>query len=238
MSGAAVFLIAFFTSVLSAIGAVYIVERLHVFDAPRVEVPVATVPVLQGQTEQDARANLQALALGLFVVGRESDKTAKPETVLRQSVPPGQKVEAGSVINVVLAEPVFEMPDLVGKTREEAEAILKKAGLEVSYGEPMPHATVAAGSIAAQSRRMGASFRPGDEVELRASAGPAEVEVPKLVGLSLANAQKQLTAAGLGHAVRWVDMAETASYVVLRQEPKEGTKAKPNDVVTLFINRD
>ncbi len=238
MNGSMVFLVAFFTSVLTSVGAVYLVERLQIFEQPQAEPQQAVVPSLTGQAEKDAMGNLQALGLSLFVVGRESDKDAKPGTIVRQSTAPGQKVAPGTVVNVVLAEAVHEVPDLIGKAREEAEEALKKSGFNVSYGEPLAHAEIPEGKIAAQSPKAGASLKPGEEVELRPSAGPAEVDIPKVTGFSLSHAKKTLESAGLKHMVRWVDLPETASYVVLRQIPDAGGKAKPNDQITLVINRD
>ncbi|MEN9579365.1 MAG: hypothetical protein RJA70_2374 [Pseudomonadota bacterium] len=239
MNGSSVFLVAFFTSVLASVGTVFLVERLHVFEPPAAPpAELAVVPSLSGQSEAEARANLQALGLGLFVVGRESQKEAKPGTVIRQAIAPGQKANPGEVQSVVLAEAVFEVPEIVGQARDAAEAKLKEAGFVASFDAPLSHAQIPAGNIAAQSPKAGTTLKPGEEVELRVSAGPAEVEIPKLVGFSLAHAKNVLAEAGLQHAVRWVDLPETATYVVLRQTPDEGTKVQPDATVTLVINRE
>jgi beta-lactam-binding protein with PASTA domain len=63
------------------------------------------------------------------------------------------------------------------------------------------------------------------------------VEVPKLVGFTLPTAKADLEKAGLKVApIHWVNLAETTSYLVLRQKPAPGTKVPPGSEVTVTVN--
>ena len=67
--------------------------------------------------------------------------------------------------------------------------------------------------------------------------GPGDVEVPKIVGLSLKKAKTDVEKLGLKAAVRWVSLAETDTYVVLSQKPAAGQKLKPGSDVQMTVNR-
>ena len=76
MNASTVILIAFFTSAATATAG-------------------EMVPELAGLTEADARANAAAANIALFVAGREPTPGRKPGTVVRQSIPAGQRANLG-----------------------------------------------------------------------------------------------------------------------------------------------
>jgi beta-lactam-binding protein with PASTA domain len=57
------------------------------------------------------------------------------------------------------------------------------------------------------------------------------------MGLGLMVAKANLEKVGLKPAVRWVSMAETATYVVLNQKPAPGEKVKPGGEIELTVNQ-
>jgi beta-lactam-binding protein with PASTA domain len=63
------------------------------------------------------------------------------------------------------------------------------------------------------------------------------VEVPKLLGLGLEKAKKEAEEAGLELAIQWVALAETATGVVLSQDPRAGETVAPAAKVTVSVNR-
>ena len=86
MHASTVILVAFLTSVLTTTGAVFVIERLGIFEQAE---PQASVPNVRGLSEADARTNLEVAGLVPLVGPREVSTEAKPGTVLRQSVPAG-----------------------------------------------------------------------------------------------------------------------------------------------------
>jgi serine/threonine-protein kinase len=74
-------------------------------------------------------------------------------------------------------------------------------------------------------------------VTLIVTSGPAEIQAPKLMGLSLERAKEKLGELGLSAQVRWISRAETVTYVVLSQKPSPGEPVAPKSSVEVVINR-
>jgi serine/threonine-protein kinase len=238
MNGSSVFLIAFFTSILTATGTVYLIERLHLLEPPREQVELAEVPDLKGLSEMDARENLKAQKLSLLVKSRVPSGEGKPGTVIGQSVVPGQKVPAGHPVAVTIADALPKVPSVVGLSVEEATAQLEKQGFRIKVGDKIADATIAEGKIIAQTPQADGVLEKDGAVLVQVSLGPADVEVPKVVGKSLTAAKEDLEKAGLKLApVRWVSIAETATFVVLSQKPEPGKPVKPGTEIQLSANR-
>jgi serine/threonine-protein kinase len=94
--------------------------------------PVA-IPDVTGQTPEQATRNLEALGFRVERVqdGR-SDKVDTGE-VMAVSPAPGGPVPFGSTVKIQVSSgpPLVTVPDVVGKSGDEATAILQAAGLEV-----------------------------------------------------------------------------------------------------------
>lgn len=235
MNNSTVFLIAFFTSLMTATGTVYLIERLHLMSDDK---QMVVVPNLRGLPEEDAMANVKSLGL-LFMIGnREASAEVKEGAVIRQSIPPGQSVAAGQPITVTLAEALPKVPVVEGKSVEEATATLQQAGYQIIVGEPIANPAVSAGKIVSQVPRAGSPLAKDQSVTVRVATGPTDVEVPKVIGMTFSTAKTQLEGLGLKAKVRWVSLAETASNIVLRQTPEPASKAQPGAEVELVINRD
>jgi beta-lactam-binding protein with PASTA domain len=235
MNRSIVFIIAFFTSVLTAAATSILMPRLLAQLQHR-EPQTVAVPALSGLSEADARTNLQAIGLVTMVGAREPNGKAAPDTVIGQSPPPGQRVQAGQPVSITLAAALPKVPDVVGRTVEEATRVMEEAGYAVQVGAPLPDPTIAKGLVVAQSPKAGTALEVKSAVVVQPSAGPDAVEVPKLVGTLLPAAKADLEKAGLKAVVQWVNLAETTSYLVLRQKPAPGTKAPPGSEVTVTVN--
>lgn len=236
MHGSSIFLIAFFTSILTATGTVYVIERLHLLE-PAQEA-LSEVPDVQGLSEADARENLRAHKLSLVIKARVASAQGKPGTVIGQSVPAGQKVPENHPIAVTLAEEPPKVPSVIGLTVAEATAQLEKQGYKLTLGELAVDPNVPEGRIISQAPPPDGALEKGGGVVVQVSAGVGEVEVPKVVGKSVNDAKQLIEKAALKLSpVRWVSVAETATYVVLSQKPPAGEKVKPGDTIELTANR-
>jgi serine/threonine-protein kinase len=237
MHGSTVFLVAFLTSALTATGTVYVIQRYNVLssDSPAARAE-AVVPSLVGLSEADARANAKTANLSLFVAARESAKD-KVGTVLRQSIPSGQRVPAEHPINVVLSLGLTKVPSVTGVSVADATSRLAASGYKLEVSEKVPSPTVADGAVVDQSPAAESELEAGGVVKVRVSGGSPEVAAPKLVGLSVQNAQKEIEKLGLKPVVRWVSLAETQAFIVLSQKPPAGEKVKAGGDVEIVANR-
>ena len=95
------------------------------------------MPDLVGLEEEPARSAIENMGLVLTVDGQEPHPTWPAFTIIKQSIPAGAAVEAGSTINVVLSQgPVLlEVPDIRGMSFEEAETLLNSMDLVVQKYE-------------------------------------------------------------------------------------------------------
>jgi eukaryotic-like serine/threonine-protein kinase len=242
MNASTVILIAFFTSAATATGTVLLLHKAGVV-APAatasaaLEPQLVVVPDFTSVTEADARANAAVSHVGVLVAGREAAAGKKPGTVVRQSIPPGARVPRDHLVGIVLADELPKVPKVVGLSAADATLKLEQAGFKVSTGPKVPDATVPDGAVIAQTPGGDEALEKGGSVVLRVSAGPAEVEVPRVTGSVVQRAKTDLEKAGLKPKVEWVSVAETQGLIVLRQTPAAGQKAKPGTEVTIVANQ-
>ena len=235
MNGATVFLITFFTSIATSCGTVYLIDRLHLFEEPQQE--TVLVPNLEGLSETQARASAERLGLLVLVDKREASATEAEGTVLRQSLPSGQMAFKGERLSLTLAKAVPLVPTVMGMDLERATDTLQSLGYEVR-DEQVDDADVPAGQIVSQRPLPGVALAEKGVVTLGVSAAVEQLEVPRLLGFSHAKATEMLKEQGFEASVRWTNLAETGSGVVLNQVPKPGEKADRGSTVQLVINRD
>ncbi len=236
MHGSTAFLIAFLTSALTSTGTVYVIQRYKILpnDAPAHAEAVG--PSLVGLSEADARENAKTARLAVFVVAREASKE-KAGSVLRQSIAPGQRVPEAHPVNIVLSSGLTKVPSVTGATVADATARLSASGYRIEVGEQVPSPTVAEGSVIDQTPPAESEAEAGSVIKVRVSSGSPGVAAPKLVGLGVQTAQKEIEKAGPKPVVRWVSLAETQGYVVLSQKPPPGEKLKPGAEIEIVANR-
>ncbi len=234
MNAFGVMFLTFVTAALTATGTVYVIEQKHLFhNEPVVEV---TVPDLRGLSEREARENLRALGLVYLATPREAS-SATAGTVVRQSVPGGQRLPRSHPVSVTLADELPKVPAVVRMTQADATAKLQQAGYKVELGPKVADETVPEGSVVTQEPTTGTPYPKDRVVTLYLSAPSVEVELPKVVGKNVNTAKAELEKLGLTVNVRWLSVAETSTYIVLSQDPPPKTKLKAGDAVQLSANR-
>jgi beta-lactam-binding protein with PASTA domain len=241
MRGFALLVAAVLVSIVTSVATVLSMERLKLIapPPPAHEQPAAKVgvPSLKGLSEEDARQNLKALGLVFLVSERKAVSGAGPGTVVEQSPAAGQQVEPHGSISVSLARELSKVPSVVNRTLTEATALLAPLGYKLEQAEPLADAQIPKGHIVSQLPAADAPHETDKPVVVRVSAGPGELEVPKLLGQGLEQAKAQVKALGLSLKILWTQMGETPTYVVLSQNPLAGKKLKPGEPVTVTVNR-
>ena len=124
----------------------------------------ARVPNAIGKSSNTARSMLEAAG---FIVSVETEmtNTAPAGTVLRQSAPPGSRIEVGVMITLKVARPLPKIPKVIGKTLTNAKRTLKNAGFEIGK---VTHQTSSKkqGTVISQSPAARTSARLGRAVSL------------------------------------------------------------------------
>ncbi|MGQ0823932.1 MAG: PASTA domain-containing protein [Actinomycetota bacterium] len=128
-----------------------------------------------------------------------------------------------------------EVPGLVGRAVDDARARADAAGLAFDVVEERA-APDAAGTIIDQDPTAG-SFTRGDGIDVVVSTGPANVEVPDLIGVPIAEADAALNAAGLVVAPREEFHDTVPLDHVIALEPSPGTEIAPDSTVVVVKSK-
>ena len=92
----------------------------------------AAVPDVVGKSVDDARTALERAGFRVSVVTRE-DEERDPGTVLEQTPGAGASAQRGAAVTIVVAEETkqVDVPRVVGRSKDEATAVLSRRGLNV-----------------------------------------------------------------------------------------------------------
>src|ERR1700692_2739008 len=117
------------------------------------------------------------------------------------------------------------MPNLVGKSSADAQAILQGRGLQLKVVDRV-YSDLPANAVARQSPSEGERMKVAQNAHVVLSLGPQNVTTPSLVGESLRVARIQLLQVGLqlGEVTTFAAPA-AMSDTILQQTPLPGTRA-------------
>ncbi len=200
---------------------------------------LATVPDLSGKTR--AQAEAAVTAAGLVPQGESALAPGRPlGRVFSQSPDGGAHVHRGTAVRFKVAVhllPAFVVvPDLMGKTKAQADAMLAAAGLHadgsmhLAPGKPP-------GRVYEQSPAAAAHVAPGATVHFKVAVlvihppPPALVSVPNLIGLTPAQANAALSARGLASDGRIDLNLHKPLHRVYSQNPASATLVAPGSTV-------
>jgi eukaryotic-like serine/threonine-protein kinase len=128
---------------------------------------VATVPFVEGQSEEEATANIEAAGL-IPEVTREPSDEVEEGIVSEQDPPGGTEVSAGDTVTITVSEgpPTQELRDLTGLPADQAAAALEQFGLDVTQQELAEGCGEDPGAVCDQDPSPGTPVSPGDSVTL------------------------------------------------------------------------
>jgi eukaryotic-like serine/threonine-protein kinase len=161
-------------------------------------VQMVTVPKLHGHTASEAASILKAHQLQRGRVNeRYSPNVAKGDVISSQPAA-GARVEHGSKVNLLVSNGPrpLTVPDVHGKTFDDAKAFLASLGFVV--GDPVERFsdTVPTGQVLASNPPPGTSSFAGATVTLVVSKGPQLYQVPDVTGKKIQDAIAIINRAG------------------------------------------
>jgi eukaryotic-like serine/threonine-protein kinase len=194
-------------------------------------------PDFRGITEKKARALADSQGITIVRTEQRDAPEKRPGEILEQDPAPGTLLQpTNKEIRVVIAKGKEDVriPDVVGKTLEEARTELENAGFEVP--DPLPQdSNKTPGTVLSQDPKPNARGSTGSDVKLTIASLPL-LEVPKVTGKYLRAAKTELQEVGLEvGAVRRVEHAEHGEGYVLRQDPASGAKVPFGTEITLTV---
>lgn len=187
------------------------------------------VPAVINMTLHEADDVLNKAGLYLKIEGEDFDGSVPPGKVIRQDIPPGNKVKEKRQIRVVISKGprVHSVPSVVGESLADAEAVLLQKGLKIGKVITVHSDSVEKGKIVAQRPEPDERLR--DMITALVSAGPHEATYycPDLQNRTLESAKELVGRLGLT-----VEIKGTGD-LVKAQKPKPGTLVKTGDIIYL-----
>jgi beta-lactam-binding protein with PASTA domain len=198
----------------------------------------AQVPTVQGLPADEA-ADLLREAGFESERRREFSDSVRSGRVIETTPPEGTSVRRGSTVTLVVSrgKQKVAVPDVEGRSRDEAERLLRDAGLQPAVTE-QEDAAADAGTVLDQDPAAGTRVAQGRTVNLVVARPPAEVPVPGVIDETEEDAVGTLEDAGFD-----VDVEETPAEtpdedgIVLEQDPDPETPRPRGSEVTIMVGR-
>jgi serine/threonine-protein kinase len=207
------------------------------------------VPRVVGMRSPQAVETMRIAGLKPAVKSVFSDEQSG--LVVAQDPKPDAKVQPGAEVrlNVSRGPQDIQVPEVVGKTEQEALDQLQTAGFAVAtFDVPSDQPK---GTVVAQDPPGGTEVKTGSRVRINVSTGktegqttsppppppatPATVTVPDLVGQNRKSAAEQTRSLGLKVVIRYVPSEEAVGTVV-SQSPAAGTSRKRGEGVLVNLS--
>jgi eukaryotic-like serine/threonine-protein kinase len=195
------------------------------------------VPQVAGLTLKSAQGRLERAGLKSSV-REESSDTVEKGRVISATPQEGQRVDKGSEVALVVSTgpEQLEVPDVTGKSFDEASSELEAAGFKVTRKD-QETADEDPGSVLSQAPKAGAQAAKGSAITLTVAKEPAEIDVPDVTGEDQGAAIARLSSAGfkIERQEKDVDSPE-GDGVVIEQDPAGG-KAEKGTTVTIVVGK-
>ncbi|MFD6113443.1 Stk1 family PASTA domain-containing Ser/Thr kinase [Streptomyces yangpuensis] len=193
---------------------------------------VSVVDVLNMKYEEAEKA-LKDKGFQVDRKTQESDRT--PGTVLDQNPKAGSEAEKNSVITLTVAkeQSKSEVPDLKGKTKDEAEKALKAVNLRLgSVTESDQQAGAPPGTVIGQQIAAGQQIEQGKSVGITIAKAAQATVVPNFAGRTLGQYKNELQRANLRVGI--VTGPSDDNAIVVGTDPQPGTPGTSGQAVNVF----
>ena len=131
-----------------------------------------TIPDVQGFSFDAAKDRLEEL--GLTVEKQTADDEAERDQVINTNPSPGEAVQVGSTVTIIVSRGQTTVPNVVNMSQEDAEAALEDAGLEVGDVQQDAEAEQESGIVSDQSLASGQRVPRGTAITITVSDRPEE----------------------------------------------------------------
>ena len=198
-----------------------------------------TVPDLSKMTEDEAKAALKKLRLGVNVQTGTSDDVPEGQ-VYDQSPAAGTKVDVHTqvTINISSGKEKFSLDDVTGMQYQQAQAQLENDGLVVSLEFDYSD-SVGSDMVISTSPEAGSQVVKGDTITITASKGKETKTtiVPNLLGHNIDDAIQMIKDAGLTYNGKSSDYSDSYSEnQVMNQSISAGKTVDEGTTISLTVS--
>ncbi|MFI6050342.1 Stk1 family PASTA domain-containing Ser/Thr kinase [Streptomyces violascens] len=197
------------------------------------------VPALIGQSEDAAKKKLSGAGLGVKKVDRQFSDTVERGQVISTDPATGARIRGNGWVTLVVSRgpETAQVPKLDGMPLDQAKSELQKAGFAPGDTASEFNESVPQGSVIRTDPAAGVKRHTDTAVSMVVSKG-APVDVPGVVGDSVADATAALQNAGLQVTVApdQVNSVQDAGKVAAQSAAEHAQLAK-GDSVTLTVSK-
>ncbi len=201
-----------------------------------------TVPDLTGKAVAQARVELQKKDLSLAQKGTESNDRFEKGLIVRQDPAAGSRIRITRAVQVFTSSGsgTVTVPDLSGKTLDEALTLLQADGLTKGRLSQVHTPRLPAGRILDQRPVQGTVVERGLPVGLLLSQGDLDdlYIMPDLIGLRVDGVIGRLNGWGFKVAdIRYVYYPGAAAGLIVKQAPPNGYRVQKRNRISLEVSR-
>lgn len=205
-------------------------------EKPIAEAEQVKIPLVANKDRAEAEKVLKDAGFEVTVEQTTHDKIARGKAIGTDPAA-NASVDRGTEIKLLVSSgrEITDVPDLTGKTTEEAVQLLKDAKLVLNK-EVKEDASddVPKGKIITQTPPQGSQVSTGTKVTITVSTGPEDVRVPVVTGQQVEDARENLESAGFKVVVQNVDSVERKGQVL--SATSEGEKLAKGSEITLEVS--
>ena len=201
-----------------------------------------TVPNLIGQTIGQARAELVKKDLSVSPKGTESSDRWERGLIVRQDPAAGSRIRVTTAVRVTTSSgsEKVTVPDLVGKSLDEALTMLQAGGLAKGKLTQVHTPRLPAGRILDQRPAPGAVVERNLPVGLLLSQGDVDDSfiMPDLIDRRANRVIGRLKALDFKVAdIRYVYYPGAAAGIIVKQDPPSGFRVQKRNRISLEVSR-
>ena len=197
-----------------------------------------TMPATDGRPLAEVQAELNAMGLASTVEEEFSDYVASG-SITRSDPEGGEPVHKRAEVQLYVSKGVDmkNVPDLAGKSQDDAKKALTEAGLSLgaitdAYSEDVPQ-----GQVISQSVASGTSVPHDTAVDVVLSKGREPLTVPSLGGMTADAAKTAIEALGLVATPTEAFSDTVAEGQIISQQTNEGTILHRGDTVAYTVSK-
>ena len=196
------------------------------------------VPSVVGQTVDEATAAIEEAGFELGKVEESFDDKVESGKVISQDPKGDSKQAKGTKINLTVSKGTQEItvPDLTGKTAEEAQKALTVSGLKYAKGAAEYSDSVEKDHVVRQDIAAGETVAKDTVVTYYLSLGSEGTSVPNVVGQREGAATTTLNNAGFYVNADYAPSDTVESGLVISQSPAAGEKLKDGESVNIVVS--
>ena len=199
------------------------------------------VPEIVGRTQEEAQSAITRAGLVWGTPTRAYSDTVVSGSVISCKPPTGTAIPVGQAVTAVISRGVEQktVPDVVGRTEQEARTAITGAGLTVGAVTNDYSPTVESGRVISSDPKAGQSINHSSAVALVVSKGRRPATVPDVRGMTVADATAALRKAGLVVGTTTEDYSDSVeSGKIISSNPAAGASGSfYGDSVSIVVSK-